>query len=129
MTEEEQVAAVDFLSTIIKTDDSNEVKADQIKRFISETLFPELPPMSTFTPRGKINLEELETTSNIKLNGREMKETINIAIILDASGSMKNVRGGKTLMEIAKESIQDFASNLPDHAHIFNDLWTQRHGF
>lgn len=118
LTEEEQVAAVDFLSTIIKTDDSNEVKADQIKRFISETLFPELPPMSTFTPRGKINLEELETTSNIKLNGREMKETINIAIILDASGSMKNVRGGKTLMEIAKESIQDFASNLPDHAHI-----------
>ena len=41
-----------------------------------------------------------------------------IAIILDASGSMKNVQGGKILMEIAKESIQEFASNLPDHAHI-----------
>ena len=93
MTEEEQVAAVDFLSTIIKTDDSNEVKADQIKRFISETLFPELPPMSTFTPRGKINLEELETTSNIKLNGREMKETINIAIILICLGLYEKCAG------------------------------------
>ena len=31
---------------------------------------------------------------------------------------MKNVRGGKTLMEIAKESIQDFVVKTPGYAHI-----------
>lgn len=118
LTEKEEEAAVDFLNTVIKADKSNEEKANQIKRFIAETYFPELPPMSTFTPRGKMDLEELEETSHIKLNGREVKENINIAIILDASGSMKNVQDGKTLMDIAKESIRDFASNLPEHAQI-----------
>ena len=58
---EEQVAAVDFLSTIIKTMIDNEVKADQIKRFISETLFSEASDVNLHTSR-KINLEELETT-------------------------------------------------------------------
>lgn len=118
LTEGEQAAAVETLQTVIKGDDSNSEKSDQIKRFISETYFPALPPMSTFTPRGKINLEAVESSSNIKLNGRELKENINIAIILDASGSMKNVQDGKTLMDIAKESIEDFASNLPDKAKV-----------
>jgi len=118
LTEEERAAAVETFQTVMKGDDSNSEKSDQIKRFISETYFPELPPMSTFTPREKINLEEVESSSNIKLNGRELKENINIAIILDASGSMKNVKDGKTLMDIAKESIEDFASNLPDKAKV-----------
>lgn len=118
LTEEEQMAAVETLKNVIKNDDSNEMKAETITRFITESYFPELPPMSTFTPRGKINLEAVESASNIKLNGREMKENIHIAIILDASGSMKNVQDGKTLMEIAKESIEDFASNLPEKAKV-----------
>jgi len=118
LTKEEEAAAVETLQTVIKGEASKEEKADQIKRFVAETYFPDLPSMSTYTPRGKINLEEVESTSNIKLNGRELKENIHIAIILDASGSMKNVQDGKTLMEMAKESIEDFASNLPDKAKV-----------
>ncbi len=118
LTVEEQAAAVATLQKVIQDDNSNLEKADQIKRFISETYFPALPSMSTFTPRGKINLEAVESSSNIKLNGRELKENINIAIILDASGSMKNIQDGKSLMDMAKESIEDFASHLPDKAKV-----------
>ncbi|WP_210364065.1 VWA domain-containing protein [Bacillus sp. REN3] len=69
-------------------------------------------------PRGKISVEDLETESTIKLNWREVKGTINVAMILDASGSMKKVQNGKTLMEAAKESIRDFTSSLPENANV-----------
>jgi Ca-activated chloride channel homolog len=105
-----------LLKSILNEEDDN--RANLIKQFISASFFPDLPPMSEFQPRGKINLEEVEAQSSIKLNGREMKEKINIAIILDASGSMKAVQNGKTLMDIAKESIQDFTSNLPENAQV-----------
>lgn len=117
LSKEEREAAVDYLWTVIE-DKSTEEQRNIIKQFIIETYFPELPALTTFSPRGKINLEEVEEKSNIKLNGREVKENINVAIILDASGSMKNVQDGKTLMEIAKESIRDFASNLPENAKV-----------
>ncbi|MFS0861923.1 vWA domain-containing protein [Fredinandcohnia sp. 179-A 10B2 NHS] len=106
------------LLPIIESERSNEEKATVIRRFLAGTFFPDLPGMSTFEPRGKINLEEVETKSNIKLNGREVKENINVAIILDASGSMLKVQGGKTLMDIAKESINNFTSNLPENAKV-----------
>lgn len=107
------------LLLIAESDDlSDGQKGSQIKRFFAETYFPYLPGMSSFLPRGKIDLKDVESKSNIKLNGREMKGQINIAIILDASGSMKQVQGGKTIMDMAKESISDFTSNLPEKAKV-----------
>lgn len=118
VTESDKQQVYKELLTIVESDLSQEQKANTIKQFLVETYFPDLPGMSTFLPRGKINIEELETTSNIRLNGRELKDQINVAIILDASGSMKKVIGGKELMDIAKESIQDFTSNLPPNAKV-----------
>lgn len=111
ITDSDNQAVDKELLTIIDSNLSDEQKGYQIKQFLAETYFPELPGFSTFLPRGKISLEELDATSNIQLNGREMKDHINVAIILDASGSMKKVIGGKTLMDIAKESIQEFTTN------------------
>lgn len=106
------------LWSIAESSLSDGEKGSQIKRFFAETYFPDLPGMSLFLPRGQIDLNDVESKSNIKLNGREMKEQINIAIILDASGSMKQVQGGKTIMEMAKESISDFTSGLPENAKV-----------
>ncbi|WP_144705023.1 hypothetical protein [Fictibacillus phosphorivorans] len=46
------------------------------------------------------------------------KENLNVEIILDASGSMGGKIGNKTKMDLAKESIKDFASNLPEDANV-----------
>ncbi|MBU7595245.1 VWA domain-containing protein [Metabacillus halosaccharovorans] len=118
ITDSDNQAVDKELLTIIDSNLSDEQKGYQIKQFLAETYFPDLPGFSTFLPRGKISLEELDATSNIQLNGREMKDHINVAIILDASGSMKKVIGGKTLMDIAKESIQEFTTNLPENANV-----------
>ena len=46
------------------------------------------------------------------------KENLNVEIILDASGSMAQSIDGKTKMEIAKETITDFVSQLPEGAKV-----------
>ncbi|CAM4219667.1 D-amino acid dehydrogenase, large subunit [Lederbergia lenta] len=46
------------------------------------------------------------------------KENYNVEIILDASGSMAAEMDGKSMMELAKESIQTFAANLPSEANV-----------
>lgn len=48
----------------------------------------------------------------------QFKENLNVEIILDASGSMAQSIGGKTKMEIAKETITDFVSQLPEGAKV-----------
>jgi Ca-activated chloride channel family protein len=45
-------------------------------------------------------------------------ESINVEVILDSSGSMANVMGSNTRMELAKESIKKFAESLPKEANI-----------
>jgi Ca-activated chloride channel family protein len=48
----------------------------------------------------------------------QFKENLNVEILLDASGSMNGKIGGKTKMELAKESITEFASSLPEGANV-----------
>ncbi|QTC41011.1 VWA domain-containing protein [Bacillus sp. V3] len=48
----------------------------------------------------------------------KFKDNYNIEIILDASGSMKNLINGKTQMELAKESIKSFLSEVPEKANV-----------
>lgn len=48
----------------------------------------------------------------------QFKESYNVEIILDASGSMGAKVGGKTKMEAAKEAIQAFAESLPAQANV-----------
>jgi Ca-activated chloride channel family protein len=46
------------------------------------------------------------------------KEQYNVIIALDASGSMGNTIGGKTMMEIAKEAISEYVESLPEDANV-----------
>ncbi|WP_394238876.1 VWA domain-containing protein [Niallia oryzisoli] len=48
----------------------------------------------------------------------QFKENLNVEIILDASGSMAQSIDGKTKMEIAKETITNFVSELPEGAKV-----------
>lgn len=48
----------------------------------------------------------------------QFKENYNIEIILDSSGSMANVINGKTMMELAKQTINDFLSKVPKDANV-----------
>lgn len=48
----------------------------------------------------------------------QFKENYNVEVILDASGSMANYAGNKTRMQLAKESINEFLSNVPEEANV-----------
>jgi Ca-activated chloride channel homolog len=67
-------------------------------------------------------LDELEMESfgspDIKDERYQFKENLNVEILLDASGSMANQIDGKTMMDIAKESIGEFAEDLPEGANV-----------
>ena len=48
----------------------------------------------------------------------QFKENLNVLVLLDASGSMRNNSGGKTQMDAAKEAITDFVEGLPAEANV-----------
>ncbi|RLL46508.1 VWA domain-containing protein [Oceanobacillus piezotolerans] len=48
----------------------------------------------------------------------QFKEQVNVLVILDVSGSMGNSIEGRTMMDIAKDSISDFTSALPENTNI-----------
>lgn len=48
----------------------------------------------------------------------QFKDKLNVEIILDASGSMAKQLNSKTMMDIAKEAIEEFAGALPKGANI-----------
>lgn len=97
---------------------NDQSKAANINNLLFKSIHPRLPGLSTFQPRGAITLEDLNTGSGLKLNGQEIKENLNVAIILDASGSMKAVQDGQTQMDIAKDAINDFVANLPENTNV-----------
>ncbi|WP_394141460.1 VWA domain-containing protein [Cytobacillus oceanisediminis] len=48
----------------------------------------------------------------------QFKDNLNVEILLDASGSMANQIDGRSMMDIAKGSIKEFAESLPEGANI-----------
>lgn len=61
--------------------------------------------------------KEGECKKPASLNG-DLKENINIQIILDSSKSMDQKLGGRMKMEIAQKEIARFASRFPKQAHV-----------
>ncbi|MDQ0230840.1 VWA domain-containing protein [Metabacillus malikii] len=59
------------------------------------------------------------TPEGMKLDdGQVVNGVSNIAILLDASGSMAQKIGGKTKMELAKEAINNFVASMPEGANV-----------
>ncbi|WP_194287257.1 vWA domain-containing protein [Gracilibacillus oryzae] len=46
------------------------------------------------------------------------KDQINVLLVLDVSGSMANEVDGKSMLQIAKDSILNFASDIPEDANV-----------
>lgn len=67
-----------------------------------------------------INQMNLDFFGNpgIKDEKFQFKEQMNVLVILDVSGSMANTIDGKSMVDIAKDSIRDFTSDLPEEANI-----------
>ncbi|WP_226668946.1 VWA domain-containing protein [Metabacillus litoralis] len=59
------------------------------------------------------------TPEGMKLEGGQtINGTSNIAILLDASGSMAQKIGGKTKMELAKQAVNEFVASMPEGSNI-----------
>lgn len=70
-------------------------------------------------PQDVLDQLEFELSGTPEADPRyEFKEHYNIEIILDASGSMANYVGSKTRMELAKDAIRDFVSQIPEEANV-----------
>lgn len=60
-----------------------------------------------------------EMPGGMKLNDSgELGLSANIAILLDASGSMAQKIGGKTKMELAKEAVNQFVASMPEGSNV-----------
>lgn len=50
--------------------------------------------------------------------GEDLEETINIQLLLDASGSMADPARGGTKMQVAQRVLRDFVATLPENANV-----------
>lgn len=70
-----------------------------------------------FNPQIETLVSEMPGGMKLQESG-ELGLNTNIAILLDASGSMAQEIGGKTKMEFAKEAINEFVAKMPEEANI-----------
>ncbi|MEK5108660.1 VWA domain-containing protein [Cytobacillus sp. FSL K6-0129] len=66
----------------------------------------------------KVSIEESSLNKPEEAEELASKEQYNVEIVLDASGSMANYMGSKTRIDLAKESIEEFASTLPEDVNL-----------
>jgi Ca-activated chloride channel family protein len=97
------------------TEDSSEQDKQAAKRYLFSLFKEDLKKVD-------VPLDQWEsmqfTDPEGKKDGLQLKENYNVAILLDASGSMANLENGETRMKLAKESINNFVENLPEEANI-----------
>ncbi|OZU87614.1 hypothetical protein CIL03_16125 [Virgibacillus indicus] len=115
----EIIEVLDSIPTL--TRESTEEEVEHWKRYLW-TLFQE-----DFSPVN-VPIDQWESMqfNDPTAEGNEVlkrKETYNIAILLDSSGSMGNYEDGRTRMDLAKEAIQQFVENLPEEANISLDVY------
>ncbi|RWZ60617.1 VWA domain-containing protein [Halobacillus fulvus] len=66
-----------------------------------------------------IETEVSEAPGDMQLeDGQQVSGSANIAILLDASGSMAQTIGGETKMQLAKKAIDDFVSSMPEGSNV-----------
>lgn len=84
-------------------------EGEKYKEFVTfaDEFNKEIETVITKTPDGKLSEQSTGENGNA-----------NIAILLDASGSMAAKIGGKTKMELAKEAIDQFVASMPEGANV-----------
>ncbi|HHW38075.1 MAG TPA: VWA domain-containing protein [Bacillales bacterium] len=116
LTAEEQEGAVSLLKELPKVGENPTDEEIELYWRKALALFHEDYP----NPAEALGVLELEAfgSPDIEDSRFQFKENLNVEILLDSSGSMANRIAGKTMMEIAKESIKEFAASLPEGANI-----------
>ena len=70
-----------------------------------------------FNPNIETKISQIPGGMKLDKNG-EIGLNANIAILLDASGSMAQQVGGKTKMELAKDAVNQFLASMPEGANV-----------
>jgi Ca-activated chloride channel homolog len=65
-----------------------------------------------------VNYDRAAPDGSDPISPELQKDTYNVEIVLDSSGSMAETIGGKTRMELAKEAISEFLASLPKEANV-----------
>lgn len=108
--------AVEYFSDLPKLEeDASEEKMGAYWRKIHEVFHGDYPGTEDILKKLKFGSFG---SPDIEDDRFQFKEHLNVEIVLDASGSMAEQMGGKTKMEVAKDTIRDFASSLPDEAKV-----------
>lgn len=94
------------------SEDSQEQELNQLFNYLYS-----MYKMDYQDPKQVLTSNTIDGPESVDAPEKEI-ETFNVEIILDSSGSMANLMGSKTRMELAKESIKKFASSLPKEANV-----------
>lgn len=86
---------------------------EELKFLLLEDYHEELEIFLNFDSTVSVDIERPDETIN-----RPTLKTAHYAILIDASGSMKNINGNKTRMAAAKEAVLEFAEQIPENATI-----------
>ncbi|WP_147535530.1 VWA domain-containing protein [Bacillus marasmi] len=70
-----------------------------------------------FNPEIETKISQIPGGMKLNKNG-EVALNANIAILLDASGSMAQQVGGRSKMDLAKEAINNFVASMPEGANV-----------
>ncbi|MFC4402914.1 vWA domain-containing protein [Gracilibacillus xinjiangensis] len=104
----------------IITEETPEEEINQFKLYLfslfsEELTAPDIPldqwEAMGIIPPDEVNEGDGEATMTVKQN-------YNMAILLDASGSMANLEGDQTRMHLAKDAIENFVKELPGAANV-----------
>ncbi|WP_345242922.1 VWA domain-containing protein [Pontibacillus salipaludis] len=96
-------------------ENSNEETKKQYFRYMYSLIAKDFPD-----PQNTIKKWEYGASGNPDLPDAkfQFKDNYNVEVILDASGSMAAMVDGQTRMDLAKESIQQFLSKVPEEAKV-----------
>ncbi|MBS4210377.1 VWA domain-containing protein [Bacillus sp. FJAT-50079] len=99
----------------VLAEDASEEAYDQYFQYVYSQVATDFP-----NPDDLINKWEFSMSGdpNLPDSRFHFKENYNIEVILDASGSMKEVISGKSMMEHAKDAIKAFLANVPEDANV-----------
>lgn len=94
---------------------TSEQYLEELKYLLLEDYHEEMETFLNFDTSVKADWEKSNDTIDATIPNQK---TAHYAILIDASGSMKNMNGDKTRMEVAKEAVFEFAEQIPESATI-----------
>ena len=95
---------------------SAEEAYNHLIRLLAEDYGPVVKEIENFRPA--LDVGNLEGSEKDSAGKQEKPDYVNISILLDASGSMAGRVDGKVKMDLAKEAIREFVSNLPENSRV-----------